>query len=304
MRPCRSMILVGLLALGALVVACGGDEPVQLVAPTGTPAPAETAVPAPTPEPTPTTAWPAVTTATITTDNLNVRSGPGGQFVVVGQLQPGAEVPVAGQNPNGTWLGLPGIGWIAFNEDWLRLPVARDTLPEISFDQAGYEFVGPTYPPDAESGIPVVDEVVRAIVSGDHATILRTVSTSDADPQTGGTRTPPASSCPDGVRPASELAEHLDAFLTSDVPGAQPGLRLYAMVGAPGNKSRDPEFVAVFAFPRGEGRQVWVSPGGEGMLWFSLGCEPTPPTELLRVVGGEPFFWLRPYLPEPLTPVE
>lgn len=163
---------------------------------------------------------------------------------------------------------------------------------------------GPPYPPDAESGIPVVDEVIRAIESGDRAAILRTVSASDADPQTGGTRTPPASACADGVRPASELEEHLDAFLTSDVPGSENGLRLFAVVGAPGNDDRDPEFIAVLSFPRGEGRQVWVAPGGEGMLWFSLDCELAPPTDLLRVTGGEPFFWLRPYLPEPLTPVE
>lgn len=302
MRTYRAAVLAASLALGALVVACGSDDPAPVATPTETPA-AATPPPTPTAEPTPTNLWPAVTTATITTDNLNVRSGPGGQFVVVGQLQPGAEVPVAGQNPSGTWLGLPGIGWIAFNEDWVRLSLARDTLPEIAFDEAGYEFIGPPYPPDAESDIPVVDEVVRAIVGGDRATILRTVSTEDADPRTGGPRTPPASACPDGVRPASELEQHLDAFLTSEVPGSA-GLRLFAVVGAPGNDNRDPEFIAVFAFPRGEGRQVWVSPAGDGMTWFSLGCEPAPPTELLRVTGGEPFFWLRPYLPEPLTPVE
>ena len=304
MRPCRSLVIAALAASVALmVVACGDDAP--LPAPTSTPAEAPaTPSPEPTPEPTPVAAWPAVTTATITTDNLNVRSGPGGQFVVVGQLQPGAEVPIAGQNPAGTWLGLPGIGWIAFNEDWVRLPVARDTLPEIAFDEAGYEFIGPPYPPEAESGIPVVDEIVLAIATGDRATILRTISDGDADPDTGGTRTPPASSCPAEVHPASDLAQHLDAFLTSEVPGSEPGLRLYAIVGSPGGESRDPEFVAIFAFPRGEGRQVWVSPGGEGILWFSLGCEVTSPTDLVRVVGGEPFFWLRPALPEPLTAVE
>jgi hypothetical protein len=304
MRQCRAAVLAVSVAALALLAACnGGEVRVPATVPTPPPAtPEPTATP--TPEPTPEAAWPVVTTATITTDNLNVRSGPGGQFVVVGQLQPGAEVPVAGQNPSGTWLGLPGIGWIAFNTEWMRLGQARDTLPIIPFDEAGYAFVGPTYPPGTESGLPVVDEVVRAIVSGDHATILRAVSTEEGDPATGGTRTPPGSSCPGEVLPASDLADHLDAFLTSEVSGSESGLQLFAVVGAPGSDTRDPEFVAILAFPRGEGRRVWVSPGGEGITWFSLGCEPTPPAELLRVTSGEPFFWLRPALPEPLTPVE
>src|SRR5687767_6585882 len=111
-RPGLLSLATVLLVVGVLgAAACGGDDeqPEPHVAPTATAEP-----PAPTPIPT----WVAVTTAKITTDDLNVRSGPSTTEPVVGRLQPGDEVPVSGRWQGGQWLALTGIGWTAYAADW------------------------------------------------------------------------------------------------------------------------------------------------------------------------------------------
>jgi len=307
-RALMTTMVVGTL----LLAACGGGGEVSIPQVSPTPTPEVTATPEPTPTPGPIRNWPQITTATITTDNLNVRTGPGANHTVVGQLQPGAEVPVSGRGPGSRWLALTGIGWVAHSEDWMTLPVGLSTLPEITIAEAGYDFVGPVHPAGTNIGIPVVDEVVTAVVHGDTATVLRVATAPDDDPDTGTTRVPPSTACP--VYPASEMEQHIEAFITSEAaPGGR--LHLFAVVGTPGVASTDttagvdPTFIAIFAFAdednlTGEGRQVWISAAGDGIVWFSMGCEPTTPGDMLRVTPGEPFFWFRPALPDPLTPVE
>ena len=105
------------------------------------------------------------------------------------------------------------------------------------------------------------------------------------------------------LRPATELEAHLDEFLTSTA-GAEGPLRLFAVTGAPGAEDVDAEFSIVFAFERGEARQVWPSAGG-GIAWFTLDCGGLRPGDLLRTnEGADLFYWLRPRAPAPLEPVQ
>lgn len=64
-----------------------------VVEPTATPEP-------PTPEP---TATPEAAVLTVTSASLNVRSGPGTNYGVIGRLTNGQSVPVTGKNAAGTW---------------------------------------------------------------------------------------------------------------------------------------------------------------------------------------------------------
>ncbi|GMU41664.1 MAG: hypothetical protein AMXMBFR23_25300 [Chloroflexota bacterium] len=290
----RRRMIVAAVGLAVLVAAgCGGDEATPTPAPTVEATPTST----PTPEPTPVVQWPAVATARITTDDLNVRTGPGSNFPVVGRLNTGAEVPVSGTGAGGNWLGLPGIGWVVNNGAWVQVGTAA-ALPSITPGAGDFEFVGPMHPPGTSTGIPVLDEAARVLTGGDRAAILRVVA-----PASEMANVPPPSACPGAVRPAADLEAHLDEFLASEVVAGEPGpLRLYAVVGAGGDA---PTFILVLAFERGEGRQVWVAPDGSGITWFSLGCGASKPGDLLLQPGqSEPFFWLRPAVVAPLEPVE
>lgn len=70
--------------------------------PTATPTPEEpTATPVPpTPEP---TATPEAATFTVTSATLNVRSGPGTNYGIIGQIRQGQTFPITGKNPAGNW---------------------------------------------------------------------------------------------------------------------------------------------------------------------------------------------------------
>jgi len=273
-----------------------------------------------------------VTRATITTEDLNVRSGPGPSFPVIGRLQPDDVVPVSARLAGAEWLALPGLGWIVYSEDWMRLDMPFKELPQVSEPARAFEFTGPVYPADARSGIPVVDEVLAAFVSRDRTRLLA-LANAPAPPQATSTptaaatptptpvatlvpdvtetavptasATPRPTSCSDSPLPANRLRDFLDAFYRTDVPAASRGgdgqgvLRLYGVVRAPVPATGQPDYVLVVAFEGGEGRQVWVSPDGR-ITQFTLPCEPTLPGSLLRVTSGEPFFWFRPAVRPPV----
>lgn len=330
--------LSGALALPLLLAACSDGDGADgtAVAPTpviGTATPEAT----PTPEPAPDRRWPALGAARVTTEDLNVRIGPGLEYVVLGRLQPDDEVPVAGRASDGRWLAIPGVGWAAYDETWVALSVPWTELPTIALAESGFEFVGPLYPVDGGADIPVVDQVVETVVRGERGALLRLAQGTsdqgtsdqggerqdgeeqDEQDQDGGggqgaqqgrpSGSPPNSACPADVLPASELSERVDDFLASP-SGASGPLRLYAVIGTPGaaasgsQEGVDPTFSIVFAFEGGEGRQVWLGPEGR-IAWFSLGCDAFTPGELLRLdPGRDHFFWLRPIAPEPLDPVQ
>src|SRR5712691_12400138 len=139
-------LLVGTLLLAAC---SGGHNDAQGGTPAAAPAATSAAAPTPTPQ------WPEVARATITTDDLNVRSGPGSAYPVIGRLQPNDEVPVSARLAGGEWLALPGIGWIAYSEDWERLTTEFKNLPTVTEPDRAFEFTGSVYPADGRAGIPV-----------------------------------------------------------------------------------------------------------------------------------------------------
>ena len=280
--------------LAAALSACGDNEPSEPIA-----TPEATAAPS---EPTPTPTWVAVAKAKITTDDLNVRSGPGTSEAVVGRLQPGDEVPVSGRWQGGQWLALPGIGWAAYQADWQTLDVEYRSLPVVPDAAKNFAFTGPVHPPDVRVGIPVVDQLIDAIVGGDHRAL--SVLAQPMATQTPGPAGSDTAPCVDGLLPATRLAEKLDAIYASEVVTGTAGkmLRLYGVVRGPVRQDGSFDYVVVFAFDRGEGRQFWVAPDGH-LTQFSLGCSLTLPGAMLRVTPGEPFFWFRPPLPAPLHPV-
>lgn len=80
-------------------------QPTATLSPTPVPATPTPEVPSATPEPpTPApTATPDQATFTVASTTINVRSGPGTNYGVIGQLRQGQTVTITGKNPSGDW---------------------------------------------------------------------------------------------------------------------------------------------------------------------------------------------------------
>lgn len=79
--------------------------------PTFTPVPSPTPIPSPTPEPAPVVSLPPDSTT-----KINIRSGPGTDYPVLGQIEPGQSAPVTGRNQDNSWwqisLADNSLGWV------------------------------------------------------------------------------------------------------------------------------------------------------------------------------------------------
>lgn len=93
-------------------------SPTLLPEPTATPTPVPTATPTAIPPPT-SAPIPVVKVNETLTTPINVRAGPGTNYPVVGQFQPGQEARVTGRNEDTSWwqVGLGGaaetLGWVS-----------------------------------------------------------------------------------------------------------------------------------------------------------------------------------------------
>lgn len=136
---------------------------------TPTPAPTQTAAPTATPLPSPTPA-PA---ASVTGDSINVRSGPGTIYPVVGKAAKGESLPVIARNQDGSWLEVElkdgKRGWVATK--LMQSSVPTESLPiEAKIPPA------PTsQPPPAATTAPKPDYTT--------ATIIGRVMGKDGDPK-------------------------------------------------------------------------------------------------------------------------
>lgn len=120
------------------------SDPVFLnvVGPTATPPPVATAAPAqPTSAPQPTAA-PTAAGASVTPDGdfVNVRSGPGTTYNLLGQVKQGETSPVRGKSADGTWWQITfgtGTGWVfgqlvRFTGDANTVPVVQAPPPPVA----------------------------------------------------------------------------------------------------------------------------------------------------------------------------
>ncbi|HHB90046.1 MAG TPA: SH3 domain-containing protein [Anaerolineae bacterium] len=182
-----------LAALARLALALGVPEAaLKPYLPTPTPLPTPTNTPPPTPTPAPVTghqatdtpaavaqAPTATATATppptatptpkpmvVTDQAVNIRSGPGTNYPVIGSLAGGEQAEIVGQNPSGSWwqIRLPNeaLGWV-FAEivttlgDTLGIPVAAN-IPTPPPTPTPAPPPTPTTPPK-----PAVDFVVKSV---------------------------------------------------------------------------------------------------------------------------------------------
>jgi ABC-type branched-subunit amino acid transport system substrate-binding protein/uncharacterized protein YgiM (DUF1202 family) len=99
---------------GVLREDAGFGEEIAGAVPTDEPAPQATATFLPTATTLSGTATPSVVTATVTEPTLNVRSGPGTNYSIVGRLSENDQVPVIGRNADFTWLVIQYRGQVAW----------------------------------------------------------------------------------------------------------------------------------------------------------------------------------------------
>lgn len=137
--------------------------PTPPATPTATPLPTDTPSPSPTPAP----------AASVTGDSINVRSGPGTIYPVVGKAAKGESLPVIARNQDGSWLEVElkdgKRGWVATK--LMQSSVPTESLPiEAKIPPA------PTsQPPPAATTAPKPDYTT--------ATIIGRVMGKDGDPK-------------------------------------------------------------------------------------------------------------------------
>jgi len=121
-------LFIVVAALLAAIVICGrcqSDTQTSAPAPTRTPRPAATAAPTSTPRPA-ATAAPAAS-FTVDRDVVNVRSGPGTSFGVLGSVQRGQIFRPTGRNPAGDWLTFDFNG----QQGWIYAPLLLVTRADL-----------------------------------------------------------------------------------------------------------------------------------------------------------------------------
>jgi Bacterial SH3 domain len=279
--------------------------------PTASPAP-----PTPTPPPWPVApVLPERARARITTDNLNVRVSPTTNAPVIGLLQPGDDVAIAGRSSDSQWLAVVNTGWIAHRAQWMQLTVDLRTLPEVGPRQ----IVPPDHPPGTSSGYPAVDIVIEAALAQDIRRLVAFAEPlSTACSNTSGLGGPPPCSLRPGAAPGTllevfptavceaeyQLKENLPAFfarLYESGPAKNAPLQLYAVVQAPRQQSAffpEGRWVAILALPDGTGRALGITE--KGLVRVDLGCQAQAEDLLQRRPFELPVYVLPPLLTPPV----
>ena len=315
------------IAIVLVAAACfGGDDDAPTARGTATTTPTESATATPTATPTRSPASPTATgtprasdhvLARVTTDNLNVRTGPGRAFFVLGQLNDGDEVPILGRARDGddTWLAIPCVGWVFDNPAWLDLD--RDAVREVPDPFRVLAAVAPPHPADVRTGIGIIDEVIEAVLGGDVDAVVAQVrlttfecttptgiggppSCAPGEPDGTPVEVLPVSFCEGGYVGLDQVNESVQGWLTPAAQGASPEtLKLYAVTEGSFD-TWDVRYAAVFVFEStGEGRIAWIGPQG-GVTALGSGCFNHPAGNWLRVDIASDSVVLPPAVPEPL----
>ncbi len=286
----RAIRLTVLLALAAALlvgaVACGPFGGGSAASPsataavaggTGTPAAGATATATASPTAAP---LPPGVHVTIDTNDLNVRTGPSLDGVVVGRLQPGDAVSVVGKSEDGDWLALGGLGWAFYTQGWYTPDPdvsALKVLPATAI-------APPTYDPGTTSGFPAIDEIAARVAQGDAAALAQA-----ANPGL------QVQACDSGQWSAAQPQDAIAKLLA-----AGKSLRLYAVYAAP-KEASDATFVVVFGSDAGAGAALWLGKTG-GIARVAAGCQKSAADYLPPARGDQPTYYVRPNTPAPLHP--
>ena len=328
----RLATFIGIAVVASLLLAaCFGDDdepaprsPTATSSPSGTSTPGDTAEAtgtpiSPTRTPTP-TATPELVEARITTDRLNVRTGPGLDFPVIGQLFEGDVVRVVGwatdgNNDHARWYGILETGWVIDEEVWLDLDrAAADHI--LNSPDERLAMVGPRHDRTVRTGT-VADRAIEAVISGDADAVAALVRFTErpcsvADDYTApgcGDRADetlipavPISVCHGGhIVDRDELATFVENWMIPSHPERSPEpLRLYGVTEGP-FRDWDVRYALLFAFPNGEGRTLWVDEDG-AITGIASTCGTLPVGEVLGLpdeAAGSRWL-LHPVLPAPL----
>lgn len=98
-------------------------------------------------------------------DTLNVRTGPGGAYEDIGDLQPGARIAVLGYDASGRWAAINYAGQIAYVSARYLAPAAPQGAPNLAGGTGAHSVTG-IPPGDADGGL-----VVRGGAGTDFARI-------------------------------------------------------------------------------------------------------------------------------------
>lgn len=160
----------------------GTDGGVVIVRATPTPRPTNTPVPSPTLD---------GVYGTVISQVLNVRTGPGTNYDVLGQLREGETVRLIGANVNFTWAVIEfraGQGWISTEPNLLSISGDRRTLPVVTPPPSPTP--GPTSTP-APTGTPstadlFITGVTPAVLTWNSATVVTVGVRNGGGAQSGG----------------------------------------------------------------------------------------------------------------------
>jgi hypothetical protein len=318
--PARLARWLAVLVL-PLAVACGGGGETAPASPTPQQGAAASVTPPPaTPTPPP---WPVARElperagARISTDNLNVRVQPSTNAAVVGLLQPGDDVAIAGRSADSQWLAIVNTGWVAHRAQWMTLTVDFRSLPEVGTR----DLVPPAHPPGASSGYPAVDVVVEAALAQDLPRLRALAETLSIQcQQAPGMGGPPPCSVQPGATPgtavevfptsvcegehvlAANILQVLERLYQSGNAKNAP-LRLYAVIEASRQQSTffpEGRWIAILALPDGTGRALAINE--KGLVRVDLGCN-QPAVEMLQRRPFEtPVYVLPPLATPPVHP--
>jgi len=236
---------------------------------------------------------------------------------VIGQLQTGDEVPIAGRNVEGEWLAIPDAGWVFHDPGWMDVDLPVLSLPVLNEAQV----VGPMQPPGTSAGVPAIDALVELVTARDIDALAEAAAllTLDCATNPGGVGGPPTcapgvadgtpvevfpvATCELGYAETRDVRANLELALTGPVVANPRALSLYAVFLSDDTQPETfprGEWTLVFADSTGLGRAFFLD--GEGrfvQLW--VGCDASAPLTLTRDL--DPARWvLRPVVPEGLRP--
>jgi hypothetical protein len=254
--------------------------------------------------------------ARVVVDRVPVYVVPHGDYLVLGFLDSGDEVPVfsrsVSRNREEDWLGIPDVGWIENSPDAIDLSISADQLEPLPLQTAAL------HPVDVRTGVAVVDIVIEAATRADPGRLeaLLLFRTQPCVERRTYPDSPPQ--CPDGIDEGASV----EVFPVSYSQGAQLGraemhdllarlltrrgtpLRLYAVLDLRGTTAEraDRRYRVIFGYEVGGSLGFSLAPSGMISVIIVGESGDSPGWKLGAMTGAEPVphFIVAPPIPPPL----